>query len=88
MTAHLLALTVGPVQEFIAAARRTRDLWFGSYLLSEISKATAKAVQDHGGTLIFPAPHNAAPRKLACGLKLQSQAPTKEPVVTTLSRMR
>ncbi len=56
MTAHLLALTVGPVQDFIAAARRTRDLWFGSYLLSEISKATAKAVQDHGGKLIFPAP--------------------------------
>lgn len=55
MTAHLLALTVGPVQEFISAARRTRDLWFGSYLLSEISKATAKAVQDRGGTLVFPA---------------------------------
>ncbi len=52
---HLLAISVGPVQEFIAAARRTRDLWFGSYLLSEISKATAKAVQDNGGTLIFPA---------------------------------
>jgi CRISPR-associated protein Cmr2 len=60
MTSHLLAITVGPVQEFIAAARRTRDLWFGSYLLSEISKATAKSVRDHGGTLIFPAPHNDA----------------------------
>jgi len=58
MTAHLLALTVGPVQEFIAAARRTRDLWFGSYLLSEISKAAAKAVGDRVGInkLIFPAP--------------------------------
>lgn len=55
---HLLAITVGPVQEFIAAARRTRDLWFGSYLLSEISKAAAKAVQDSGETLIFPAPPN------------------------------
>lgn len=53
---HLLAIAVGPVQEFIVAARRTRDLWFGSYLLSEISKATAKAVQDHRGELIFPAP--------------------------------
>ncbi len=63
MNAHLLALTVGPVQEFIAAARRTRDLWFGSYLLSEISKATAKAVRDHGGNLIFPAPGNAADLK-------------------------
>jgi CRISPR-associated protein Cmr2 len=54
---HLLAISVGPVQEFIAAARRTRDLWFGSYLLSEISKAVAKCVRDdHGGTLIFPHP--------------------------------
>jgi len=58
MTSHLLALTVGPVQQFIAAARRTRDLWFGSYLLSEISKAAAKAVADEVGidALIFPAP--------------------------------
>jgi CRISPR-associated protein Cmr2 len=52
---HLLAISVGPVQEFIAAARRTRDLWFGSYLLSEISRAVAKAIQNHGGKLIFPA---------------------------------
>lgn len=50
----LLALTVGPVQEFIAAARRTRDLWFGSYLLSEISRAVAAASARHG-QLIFPA---------------------------------
>jgi|SRR5579875_771279 len=56
MTGYLLALSIGPVQEFIAAARRTRDLWFGSYLLSEISKAAAKSVQDQGGKLIFPAP--------------------------------
>ncbi|HVS38757.1 MAG TPA: type III-B CRISPR-associated protein Cas10/Cmr2 [Gemmataceae bacterium] len=56
MTAHLLALTVGPVQEFIAAARRTRDLWFGSHLLSEISKAVARSVRDDGGELIFPHP--------------------------------
>ena len=64
MTAHLLALTVGPVQDFIAAARRTRDLWFGSYLLSEISKAAAKdvrdEVRDHGGKLIFPTPRDEA----------------------------
>jgi CRISPR-associated protein Cmr2 len=54
---HLLAISIGPVQEFIAAARRTRDLWFGSYLLSEISKAAAKCVRDdHGGILIFPHP--------------------------------
>lgn len=52
---HLLAIAVGPVQELIAAARRTRDLWFGSYLLSEISRAVAKSVEADGGKLIFPA---------------------------------
>jgi CRISPR-associated protein Cmr2 len=52
---HLLAIAVGPVQEFIAAARRTRDLWFGSYLLSEISRAVARDVEGPDRQLIFPA---------------------------------
>lgn len=56
MTAHLLVVSLGPVQDFIAAARRTRDLWFGSHLLSEISKAAALCVSRHQGMLIFPAP--------------------------------
>lgn len=52
-----MQISVGPVQEFIAAARRTRDLWFGSFMLSEISKAAAKAVKDAGAELIFPEPN-------------------------------
>lgn len=56
MTRHLLAIHIGPMQSFIAAARRTRDLWFGSWLMSELSKATAKAIEDEGAELIFPAP--------------------------------
>lgn len=55
MTKHLFVISIGSVQDFIAAARRTRDLWFGSHLLSEISKATAKAIVEEGGVLIFPA---------------------------------
>ena len=47
-------LSIGPVQGFIAAARRTRDLWIGSHLLSEVSKAAAKKISDEGGLLIFP----------------------------------
>ena len=58
MKEYLLALSIGPVQGFIAAARRTRDLWFGSYILSEVSKAAAKALDDMGAKLIFPAPEN------------------------------
>jgi len=64
MSETLLAMAIGPVQEFIAAARRTRDLWFGSHVLSEISKAAAKAVADRIGNnghqqLIFPSPEDA-----------------------------
>lgn len=50
---HLLVVSIGPVQEFIAAARRTRDLWFGSHMLSEISRAVAAAVGKRG-KLMFP----------------------------------
>jgi CRISPR-associated protein Cmr2 len=55
---HLIIVSIGPVQEFIASARRSRDLWFGSWLLSELSKAAAKTIADRYGLegLIFPAP--------------------------------
>lgn len=65
-----MLFSIGPVQEFIAQARRTRDLWFGSFLLSELSKAGAKKFQELGGTLIFPvfnessAESNNAPNKI------------------------
>lgn len=52
---YLITLSIGPVQDFIAAARRTRDLWFGSFVLSEVSKAAASAFRDSGAILIFPA---------------------------------
>src|SRR5215510_8856706 len=55
---YLHAIAIGPVQEFIASARRSRDLWFGSWLLSELSKAAAKAIVEQPGcnvdSLIFP----------------------------------
>lgn len=56
MAAYLVLIALGPVQDFIMTARRTRDLWFGSYLLSECSKATAKALKEAGAELIFPNP--------------------------------
>ena len=55
MSEHLLLVSLGPVQDFIAQARRTRDLWFGSHVLSEVSKAAAKAIAGHDTTLVFPA---------------------------------
>lgn len=57
---YLLIISIGPVQEFIASARRSRDLWFGSWLLSELSKAAAhRVVTEQAGDLnclIFPRP--------------------------------
>jgi CRISPR-associated protein Cmr2 len=53
---HVLIVTLGPIQDFIAAARRSRDLWFGSWLLSDLSKATAEAMARECGleSLVFP----------------------------------
>lgn len=55
MTGYLYVLGIGPVQGFITSARRTRDLWMGSHLLSEISKAAAREIREQKGELIFPA---------------------------------
>ncbi|MFN8525418.1 MAG: type III-B CRISPR-associated protein Cas10/Cmr2 [Chloroflexota bacterium] len=52
----LLAISIGPVQDFIAAARKTRDLWFGSHMLSEVARAAAQSLAKGGAELIFPAP--------------------------------
>ena len=55
MTRHLVALSFGPVQSLIGAARRTRDLWCGSWLLSEAARAAARVLHErHPGCLIFP----------------------------------
>lgn len=53
---HYFVCSIGPVQDFIKTARTSQDLWFGSWMLSELAKAAAKALQDDGHTLIFPAP--------------------------------
>ncbi|HXT35212.1 MAG TPA: type III-B CRISPR-associated protein Cas10/Cmr2, partial [Chloroflexota bacterium] len=50
----LLAISLGPVQEFIAAARKTRDLWYGSALLADLARSAARALADGGAELIFP----------------------------------
>ncbi|MBU1612113.1 MAG: type III-B CRISPR-associated protein Cas10/Cmr2 [Proteobacteria bacterium] len=39
--AYALALALGPVGPFISAGRRSRDLWYGSRLLSELTRQTA-----------------------------------------------
>lgn len=56
MDTYLLTIAIGPVQSLIDSARRTRDLWCGSWLLSEAARAAAKSLHEQASDcLIFPA---------------------------------
>ncbi|MCP5517945.1 MAG: type III-B CRISPR-associated protein Cas10/Cmr2 [Verrucomicrobiales bacterium] len=56
MSGTLLKLQIGPVQDFIAQARSTRDLWSGSYLLSWLSGHVIHRVAklDPSVEIVFP----------------------------------
>ncbi|MBE9168824.1 type III-B CRISPR-associated protein Cas10/Cmr2 [Pleurocapsales cyanobacterium LEGE 06147] len=51
-----LLFTLGPVQAFISAARKTQDLWAGSYLLSYLNWTAIEVVAEAIGpdAIIFP----------------------------------
>lgn len=54
MNSALLKFQIGPVQDFIAQARSTRDLWSGSYLLSWLMAAgLAKLVREIEAPLLI-----------------------------------
>lgn len=42
MKTYLFVYSIGPVQSFIAAARKTEDFWSGSYLLSFLTEQTIR----------------------------------------------
>jgi CRISPR-associated protein Cmr2 len=46
--------TIGPVQGFVSQARRTRDFWAGSFILSWLSAVAMRSVTVQGGKIIFP----------------------------------
>jgi CRISPR-associated protein Cmr2 len=53
MNSAVLVFSLGPVQSFIAEARRAADLFTGSTILSELAKAAAQAIGT--GKLVYPA---------------------------------
>lgn len=52
----LLAVSLSPVQDFIAAARSTSDLWAGSHLLSRLAWEAMRVICDELGpeAILFP----------------------------------
>lgn len=55
MAQYLLQINIGPVQPFIAAARRTRDLAAGSLILVEIVREVVAYLDGLGASMVFPA---------------------------------
>lgn len=49
-----LHFTFGPVQGFVGQARRTRDLWAGSYLLSYLAGCAMSELHRLGGNIVLP----------------------------------
>lgn len=47
-------VALGPVQRFIGQARRTRDWWTGSFLLSYLVGQAMASILEHEGRIIFP----------------------------------
>lgn len=53
-TTKTLHFNFTPVQSFVAQARRTRDLWAGSYLLAWLSGQAMKAILENKGDILMP----------------------------------
>ena len=55
MSTWALSISLGPVQRFIAAGRRSRDLWWGSTWLSDLTwKLSEHAATSTGSTASLP----------------------------------
>ena len=53
---HYFHFTLGPVQGFVSQARRTRDFWAGSFILSWLAAVAIQAVKHQKGNVEFPQP--------------------------------
>jgi CRISPR-associated protein Cmr2 len=74
---HLVLISIGPVQDFIASARKLRDLWFGSFFLSELSKSIARSLVEQGADLIFPCTTPSGSSEPCDNTILQQQVPAE-----------
>ena len=47
---NILNFSIGPVQGFIARARKTRDFWAGSFLLSYLAGQAMAVILENKGS--------------------------------------
>jgi CRISPR-associated protein Cmr2 len=51
---HFFAFHIGPIQDFIATARRTQDLWIGSWMLAHLSRIAMDTATSSGAEMVLP----------------------------------
>lgn len=90
---HLLLIHIGPVQDFIATARKCQDLWFGSWLLSELARSVAESLAHTvpgSGVLIFPGEYKAKDASVANKIlaRLPPEADPREHAETSRRAMQ
>ena len=62
MTENLILFTITPVQKFITTARKTEDLWLGSYILSYLNATAINQIYHRDGVkIIYPSIGNDSP---------------------------
>ena len=62
MTENLILFTITPVQKFITTARKTEDLWLGSYILSHLNATAIHQIYAKDGiNIIYPSIGDVSP---------------------------
>lgn len=87
MAKQYFHLTIGPVQAFVAQARRTRDFWAGSFILSYLSSAAMVAVRQQQGQIEFPVPDEQFLKALTGELKNETEMPKQGSVPNRFKAM-
>ncbi len=77
MPNHLFLFTLGPVQSFIAQARKTQDLYAGSRLLSVLTRKAIDEVESKKGSIIYPfiksaSTNDSIPNRFIAKIKLEN----------------
>lgn len=80
--------TLGPVQAFVSQARRTRDFWSGSFLLSWLASVAMQEVKAQGGDIQFPLPDDDYLKYLTGELSDPANAPKQGSIPNRFKAMQ
>ncbi len=77
MKNYLFLFSIGPVQSFISQARKTQDLYAGSFILSTLINSVMKKIQDKKVHFSFVFPHDVSdsnPNRFVIKISVSSES--------------